>query len=231
MSLLSSDPHLLEVGPHGVSLGRGIGAAQMLTLDNLSASLDALPDNALPRRAALQVSVDNAWARWQVIELPAGLTGRDEQHALVRARMTEVFGSVAQNWVYAWDARPAPAVVACALDAALLQRVQAWVAARGARLTGMQPAWLRGYAGLRGDAAVGGYAQFRHGWLCMGLWSGGRWLHVRGEALADPSGIAALLERRLSLFDGELSGGQLFLQGAPAVSLPRGWRCVPGAPA
>lgn len=228
MSLLSSDPHVLEVGPHGVSLGRDAGVAQMLTLDNLAASLDALPEDALPRRAAVQVSVDNAWARWQVIELPAGLTGREEQHALVRARMTEVFGSVAQGWVYAWDARPAPAVVACALDATLLQRLQAWTAARGLRLASVQPAWLRAYARLRGDAPVGGFAQLRHGWLCMGLWTRGRWLHVRGEALSDPSGIGAVLERRLTLFDGDLSGGQLFLHGSPAVSLPHGWRCVAG---
>lgn len=227
MSLLSSKVLTLEVGPHGVSLGRH-GVAQMLSLDNLAAALDALPAEATPRRAALQVTVDNAWARWQVIEVPPGVVGHDEQHALVRARMIEVFGSAAQGWVFSWDARPAASVLACALDAALVQRLQAWCVARSVKLKSMQPAWLRAYAGLRGDAATGGFAQLRHGWLCMGLWAGGRWLHVRGEALADPAGIGAVLERRLSLFDGELSAGQLFLHGSPSVTLPRGWRCVAG---
>ena len=96
MSLLSSEALTLEVGPHGVSLGRH-GVAQMLSLDNLAAALDALPTEATPRRAALQVTVDNAWARWQVIEVPPGVVGHDEQHALVRARMIEVFGHAA--WV------------------------------------------------------------------------------------------------------------------------------------
>lgn len=229
MSLLSSDAPDLEVGPHGVTLGRKSAVAQMLTLDNLAASLDALPADSLPRRGSLQVTIDNAWARWQVVEVPPGISGHDEQHALVRSRMIEVFGTTAQGWVFSWDPRPAASVLACALDAVLVQRLQAWSAARGLRLKSVQPAWLRAYANLRGDAATGGFAQLRHGWLCMGLWSAGRWLHVRGEALSDPAAIGALLERRLSLFDGELSGGQLFLHGAPAVSLPRGWRCVAGA--
>ena len=160
MSLLSSEALTLEVGPHGVSLGRH-GVAQMLSLDNLAAALDALPAEATPRRAALQVTVDNAWARWQVIEVPPGVVGHDEQHALVRARMIEVFGSAAQGWVFSWDARPAASVLACALDAALVQRLQAWCAARSVKLKSMQPVWLRAYAGLRGDAATGGFAQLR----------------------------------------------------------------------
>ena len=114
------------------------------------------------------------------------------------------------------------------LTIALVQRLQAWCAARSVKLKSMQPAWLRAYAGLRGDAATGGFAQLRHGWLCMGLWSGGRWLHMRGEALDDAAALPAVLERRLSLFDGALDGGQLFVQGAPSMNLPRGWRCVAG---
>ncbi|WP_232417799.1 hypothetical protein [Methyloversatilis thermotolerans] len=228
MSLLLAESLALELGPHGVTLKGGPARAEVLSLDTLAAALDALPEAATPKRARLEVTVANAWVRWQVVDMPSGVTGRDERAALVRARMAEVFGSSAQAWVSAWDERPAARVLASALDVVLMQRLQAWAAARGLKLASVQPAWLRGYAALRGDAPLGGFAQWQHGWLCMGLWSGGQWLHMRGEALTDPAGLGALLERRLNLFDGELAGGRLFLQGAPAVSLPRGWQCVAG---
>lgn len=230
MSLLSSSALTLEIGPHGLTLARGgevvHAVAQVLTLDSLTAALEAVPPPATPRRAALAVTLDNAWTRWQVVDMPPGVSGQEEQQALVRARMVEVFGSAAQGWAFAWDAKPAERVLACGIDAALPQALAAWCASRGLKLASLQPDWLRGYAACRGNAPLGGFAQLRHGWLCLGLWSGGRWLHMRGEALNDPAGLSVVLERRLSLFDGELSNGQLFLQGAPAVSLPRGWRCV-----
>lgn len=233
MSLLSSRALQLDLGPHGLQLARAgevvHASAQVLALDALPAALDALPEAVTPRRAALSVGIDNAWVRWQVIDIPSAVSGRDERAALVRARMAEVFGSAAQGWAVAWDDRPASTVLACALDAGLLQRLQAWAVARGLKLASVQPAWLRGYAALRGDAVLGGYAELSHGWLCLGLWSGGRWLHVRGEAMSDPAGLSAVLERRLAAFDGELQGGRLFLRGMPAVSLPRGWQCVAGA--
>lgn len=232
MSLLSSDPLLLDIGPNGLALSRRgerlHASAQPLSADHLLPVLDALPTALTPRRSALTVNVDNAWTRWQVVDMPPGVSGPDEQRALVRARMIEVFGTTAQGWAFAWDAKPAARVLACAMDATLPQVLATWCAARGLRLASLQPAWLRAYSAFRGSAPLGGFAQLQDGWLCMGLWSGDGWLHVRGEALADPAALGVLLERRLSLFDGALEGGQLFLQGAPAVSLPRGWRCVSG---
>lgn len=232
MSLLSSRALLLEVGPHGLSLARAgerlHADPQPLAHDTLAAALARIPAAATPRRAAVEVSIDNAWTRWQVIDLPPGVAGRDEVQALVRARMMEVFGTAAQGWTFAWDARPSERVLACGMDTALVQALVAWAAATGVRLVSMQPAWLRAYAAFGGSAALGGFAQLQQGWLCMGLWSDGRWLHMRGEALDDPAALPALLERRLSLFDGALDGGQLFVQGAPSMNLPRGWRCVAG---
>ncbi|HEY9191330.1 MAG TPA: hypothetical protein VIO81_00515 [Methyloversatilis sp.] len=230
MSLLSSDPLLLDIGPHGLALSRHgerlHAYAQPLPADGLLPVLDALPAALTPRRSALTVNVDNAWVRWQVVDMPPGVSGTDEQRALVRARMIEVFGTTAQGWTFAWDERPAARVLACAMDAALPQVLTTWCAARGLRLVSLQPAWLRAYTAFRGSAPLGGFAQLSRGWLCMGLWSGDGWLHMRGEALDDPAALGTVLERRLSLFDGALDGGQLFVQGAPAVSLPHGWRCV-----
>jgi hypothetical protein len=227
---LSSRRITLALGPHGLSLDTGGDAvhsvAQLLSLQNLPAALDAVPEAVTPRRARVEVTIDNAWTRWQVVDMPPGVSGADEQQALVRARMIEVFGTTAQGWTFAWDTRPADGVLACGMDAALLRALEAWCAARALGLHSVQPDWLRAYAHFRGSAALGGFAQLRHGWLCLGLWSGRRWLHMRGEALSDPAGLATVLERRLNLLDGDLSGGQLFLHGAPAVSLPRGWRCV-----
>lgn len=232
MSLLSSNPRVLEVGPHGLSLSRDgtvlHASAQPLSNDTLATALAAIPPASAPRRARVEVSIANAWTRWQVIDLPPGVAGQDDLRALVRARMIEVFGTTAQGWTFAWDGQPADRVLACGIDAALVQALVAWCAAQGLVLASMQPAWLRGYAAFGGSAPLGGFAQLRDGWLCMGLWSGGRWLHMRGESLSDPAALPAMLERRLSLFDGALDGGQLFVQGMPAVSLPRGWRCVAG---
>lgn len=240
MSLLLSESLQLDVGPHGLSLTRDGKAArapvyamtQPLVADALVAALEAIPPAVTPRRARVTVGVDDAWVRWQVIDMPPGVFAPDERHALVRARMMEVFGSMAQGWSFAWDAQPADRVLACAMDAALPQVLSAWCAARGLRLLSVQPAWLRAYAAFRGAAPLGGFARLSRGWLCMGLWSGGRWLHMRGEVLSDPAGLADVLERRLSLFDGALEGGQLFVQGVPApalsISLPRGWRCITG---
>jgi hypothetical protein len=232
---LSSRPALLEIGPHGLSLtraGKSLHAlAQPLSHDTLAAALAGVPAAVTPsailsRRGAVDVSLDNAWARWQVVDLPSGVTGRDEVHALVRARMLEVFGTTAQGWTCAWDARPGDRVLACAIDTALVQALLAWGAEARVRLTSLQPAWLRAYGTIGAAARLGGFAQLRHGWLCMGLWSGRRWLHVRGESLPDAAGLPSVLERRLSLFDGALDGGQLFVQGMPAMDLPRGWRSV-----
>ena len=236
MSLLSSESLQLEAGPHGLLLSRGgksvrapvYAMTQPLAPDALVAALEAIPPAATPRRARVTVGVEDAWVRWQVIDMPPGVFAPDERHALVRARMMEVFGSMAQGWSFAWDAQPADRVLACAMDTALPQVLSAWCAARGLRLVSVQPEWLRAYAALRGAAPLGGFARLSRGWLCMGLWSGGRWLHMRGEVLSDPVSLADVLERRLSLFDGALEGGQLFVHGAHAVPLPRGWRCIAG---
>ncbi len=232
MSLLSPDPLRLEIGPHGVSLSRANAvmhaAAQPLSPDALVPVLEAIPSTPVLRRAGLSVTVDNAWVRWQVVDLPPGLSGAAEQQALVRARMAEVFGAAAQGWVFAWDAKPCEHMLACGMDAAIPQQLSGWAAARGLELVSVQPAWLRAYADFRGVAPLGGFAQMRNGWLCMGLWSGRRWLHVRGEALTDAAALAGVLERRLSLFDAAHDGGQLFVQGLSSVPLPRGWRCIPG---
>jgi hypothetical protein len=114
------------------------------------------------------------------------------------------------------------------MDAALVQALVRLVRRARARLVSVQPAWLRAYAafgGARRWAVLPGSVTAGCAWA---FGRAGAGCTCAAKSLSDPAASADVLERRLSLFDGALEGGQLFVQGAPAVSLPRGWRCIAG---
>lgn len=232
MSLLSAESLRLDVGPGGLRLSRPdatVLAHRETVLDpaGLGAALDAL-EFAVARRTRLSVRLCNRWARWLVAELPDGLRGPAEREALLRARLQAVYGSQAQAWALsADDARPGERTLVCAVERALPETLSAWAGARGLLLQSLTPAWVAGWNANRvSGAECGGYAQYADGWLCLGLWSRGGWLHVGGEALATAADFPPVLERRLAAISPALRDGLLYGVGLQGVRLPLGWRAV-----
>lgn len=237
MSLLWAESLRLDVGPAGLRLSRPdatVLAHREMALDpaGLGAALDAL-EFAAARRTRLCVRLCNRWARWLVAELPDGLRGCAEREALLRARLQAVYGNQAQGWTLsADDARPGQRTLVCAVERALPDTLSAWARARGLLLQSLVPSWVAGWNAHRmAGALCGGYAHYADGWLCLGLWSRGGWLHVGGEALEAAADFPSVLERRLAAISPALRDGVLHGVGLPSVHLPSGWRAVTQADA
>ncbi len=88
---------------------------------------------------AVQVELCDSFARYLVIQWSAGLSGREEAEALVRARFSEIFGEVASGWSIRVDMRRFGANgLACAIEAQLLHDVAATFAKYKVRLLSLQ---------------------------------------------------------------------------------------------
>jgi len=144
------------------------------------AALAALHPLAWPRGARLTVVLSNAYVRYALVPWSASLSGTDEEEAYVRHHFAKVHGDRARAWALRWDDGGEPRL-ACAIDAGLLEDLQAACAQGGAKLLSVQPALM---------AAVNRWRRAvprRGAWLvlaepersCVALSVGGEWRAVQ----------------------------------------------------
>lgn len=123
----------------------------------LTALLQGLKDTGV-RGGALSLTLGTAFVRWQLMEWPVHAGSPAELDAAVRMRLRAVHGAAVADWVIQHgDGVPGQPLVACAIDAALLQALRLELPAHEGRLHHLRPyaavaiehwrsAWRRGAA-------------------------------------------------------------------------------------
>lgn len=138
------------------------------------------------RRPALHVVLSGRFARWQLLPWRAGLTRPQELAAYAQLRFRETYGKAAEGWrVQAAPQPPGRCVPACAVDAALVEALQAAAGAAHARLVSVTPYYAAAFDRWRGRLK-GGPAWFgvaEDDCLTLGLVRGDDWLGLRAQRL------------------------------------------------
>lgn len=105
----------------------------------LTALLQGLKDAGL-RGGALSLTLGTAFVRWQLVEWPLHAGSPAELDAAVRMRLRAVHGASVADWVIQHgDGVPGHPLLACAIDAPLLQALRLELPAAGWRLNHLRP--------------------------------------------------------------------------------------------
>lgn len=92
------------------------------------------------RHATLAVYAGSALGKFMILDLPAGLQGRQEEHAAAQAQMQHQLGLNPAQWELTVDHLPASGkAVACALRADISARIRQLARERGMRLQSLRP--------------------------------------------------------------------------------------------
>lgn len=165
-------------------------------------AVDALCDalGGGPRRRRVTVVLSNHFVRYAVLPWSAALGDAAEWEAYARHRFEAVHGQAAAGWALR-IAAPSPrgSRVACAVDGALLEALEAAVAAAGAELVSVQPALMAAFNARRERLAHGTTWLVVHdpGRLTLALLNAGEWRSVRSRRVAEGwlAELPALIER------------------------------------
>lgn len=197
------------------------------------AALASLFGRERARAPVVRGVLSGQFVRWQLIPWQAELAGRDEFAAYARACFAEAFGAAVADWTIVPALQPpGRPVPACAVDAGLVEALQAACAAAGARLHVVTPYfasaadhWRKTIGG--GTAWLG---LIEPDCVSLGLLREGAWLalhtrRVQGDGAEQLPGMMAQLSMSVPL-----SGVRpaLYLAGdaAPAadrVGMPFVW--------
>lgn len=196
----------------------------------------SLLSSVVDKHMDLAVVLSSHFVRLQLLPWQADLRTPAEWQAYAAFRFQEIYGSVAAAWDIVLSSEPpGRAVMACAVDRALLAGLKALAEQQGGRLVSVQPAfalaWNRHRKSLGG--ATGAFVLAEPGRLCAGLCRGGAWFALRNQSVAVPD-IAGLLEQQLMLADDPLPAGEVLVAGLDGAllkdvpGLPAGWRLCAG---
>jgi hypothetical protein len=138
------------------------------------AALQALAqalEEAGASRASATVVLSNHFVRYLVLPWQPELNSARELAELARLRLQAVYGDAAADWtVRCSEGGWGQTSVACAIDSALLEGLQAVLDARHLRLASLQPLLMAAFNDLRrrfGDDAA--FAIVEPGRVCVGL--------------------------------------------------------------
>lgn len=154
--------------------------------DRLAAVLAAfeceLDRRALPGGTRITCVVAGDAARYRIVPWNDDLTSPAQRQLLAAHCFKEAYGEVAGEWtVRLHPARHGAAALACALDARLLDRLDALARARRLRLVSVQPSLMHAYNEMPPD--VGGglfwYVCIEAVWTTVLLMSAPEPLHVK----------------------------------------------------
>lgn len=205
------------------------GAARPGDARGMGSLIGELPVPTTPGKQSLDVVLDNAWARLQLVRFPHGVRTPEERDVFVRASFRHVFGSQADGWRVVVDRNPLhlPSL-AMAVDAPLFQAVSDFAEQHELRLRSMQAAFVTVFNRLRVHLSAhhGGLAHVDSGRVCLGLWQQRRWVAIRSQPLGEGDGIGALLRQMLAGMDAGYPEGTLYVKGGrqgAALDLPAGW--------
>jgi len=145
------------------------------------------------------VILSSHFARYAVLPWNATLKNDEEWRAYAQHRLQAVHGSVIEDWeLRVCETAPRGARIACAVDRALLDALEAAVAGNGGRLESVQPYLMSAFnrARLATDASCW-FVVEEPGRLTLALIEDGTWRSVRGRRVDSRwrHALADILER------------------------------------
>lgn len=183
------------------------------------------------RHARLDVVLDSALTRMQVVCFPAGVRKPEERSNYLKASFRNVFGQEAGNWHIVAEPsyfhEPVPAV---AVDRPLIQAVTALCERHELKLRSLRTSFIDSFNLMRGKltAHAGAFAMLEGERLCIGLWHKRTWLALSMQAIArgDGAALAAALAQLLARVTTPMPVGTLYLVSDETpfkIPLAEGW--------
>jgi len=171
------------------------------------ASIDALPEALAPSRAAkpeVSIILSNCFVRYALVPWNPTLRTEAEWLALARHRLTAVHGAAAEQWeLRVTDTVRMGSLIACGVEGALLDAVQAKVAESRATLSSVQPYLIAAFNRIR--TKIGQESCWlvieEPGCLMLARIRGGHWLSIRCRYVEENwrENFAEILERESAL--------------------------------
>jgi hypothetical protein len=223
----SASPGSLRGGAWQHWPGNATGSAD----DTVEARLNALMLADVAACSALDVVLDSALTKIQVVRFPAGVRSPLERAAFLKAAFRNVYGRDAGNWhvtaetTYVNEATPAIAV-----DEKLMAAVTAFAERHKLKLRSLRTSFADCFNHSRRSltAHVGAFALIENGRVCVGLWRHRGWVSISTQAFAaaDGEALSALCAQMLARVDPPMASGTLYVAGATkpfALALHEGW--------
>ncbi|HEX5127421.1 MAG TPA: hypothetical protein VFW00_11825 [Rhodocyclaceae bacterium] len=202
-------------------------------------ALDGLSVTSMQNKSRLDVVLDNAWTRFQLVRFPAGVRTKEECGAFLKAAFRNVFGAEADAWhIVAEPMHFGLPVLAVAVDAALPEALTKFAERSKLTLRSVQPKFVTAFNGARHglSAHQGAFAQIDDIRICMALWRQRCWVAVRSQPIVAHdvdivgAAVGAMLNQMLAHIDPPMAYGTLHLTGATrgwqAQQLPEGWTAL-----
>jgi len=139
------------------------------------------------RKPALQVVLSGRFVRWQLLPWRAELTRPDELAAYAALRFRETFGAVAGDWQLMLSPRPpGKAVLACAVDVALMQALRTTCESVGAKLAAVTPYFAAAFDHWRGELGnkAAWFGLIESDCVSLGLLRDGDWMGLRTQRIS-----------------------------------------------
>ena len=171
------------------------------------AAIDALPEALAPSRAGkpeVSIILSNCLVRYALVPWNPTLRTDAEWLALARHRLMTVHGAAAEHWeLRITDTVRMGSMIACGVESALLDALQAKVTESRATLSSVQPYLIAAFNRIR--TKIGQESCWlvieEPGCLMLALIRGGHWLSIRCRYV-DPdwrASFAEILERESAL--------------------------------
>ncbi|MDP5239619.1 hypothetical protein Q9Q94_08765 [Uliginosibacterium sp. 31-16] len=119
------------------------GAASPATADWTPSIEAVLAQANVPEGGDLTLTVADAWARYFMLTVPAGVGSLSELRMLAAGRFETLFGTAPEGWQLAADWKASGRTLVCALPARLVEVVQVVAEASNWRVRSIQPYALR----------------------------------------------------------------------------------------
>lgn len=140
--------------------------------------------------AQMQVHLSAQLVRWLCLPWPLGLVQPDALQAYAQARLRATFGAAAEQWqLVTAPPQPGQAVVACAMDQALIEALQALAHTHGLKLDHVGPYFAAAHDHWHPQLQRGTvwFAGLEPSAMTVGLLHKGQWLGLRSVRLAGQS--------------------------------------------
>lgn len=153
------------------------------------------------RRAELHLVLSNRFVRYAVLPWCDGVVTRAEREAQARHLLRDTYGDAAAQWhLRVADTGHGRPALACAVDRALLESLQALTDGSRARLAAVQPLLMLAFNRFRRelgrDACL---LVLEPGALCCAVWREGRWQSVQVSQVGPQGWDEALVERQIAV--------------------------------
>ena len=205
MSRWSADPLRIALAPGEAALLRAHGTRLLTTHERGAASLLPLLDEALAdadwRSRRVEVVLSQHFVRHVLTPPPGKALSRAEECALVAASLREIYGDMVDQWkVLVHSQPPQHGLLGAAVDASLVQQLDALLARHGFRHTTIRP--LVSFAARRLPRKFSGWWILAEpGWLSLFGGVDGTWQHLAGQPIDDDwsAALPELIEREAGL--------------------------------